>query len=342
MKRRVTSHDVAKLAGVSRGVVSAVLNGTKGIRVSEETRQLVHAAIEQLGYRVDAQARGMRTGRSQCIAAYGNIANPFFSQVLEGFQRRSAELGYDVLLYGNRDDKTGRRRLVDLFLERKIDGIVTKDSTSYRDEEWAAIIREHRIPFISVEGYRDMSGIASVETDYGDSVKRALSYMQERTGLAPIYVELRTLDGLHAGDQVRRAAYESWSAHCGRRPVIHRAIDDSSPQALADWQRWLEQVYRGNGRIALFVNWSRGAVYLYRAAHELGLRIGRDMYLMAGDNTERVNRYLTPSLASIEIPYVEMGESAAERLAQYIEGSRPLSDTSTVWIESRLIHGGSV
>ena len=69
---RITSEDVAKHAGVSRSVVSAVINGTKGIRVGKEKREAVLKAIDELNYRVDVQARGLKLGHTNCIAVSGH------------------------------------------------------------------------------------------------------------------------------------------------------------------------------------------------------------------------------------------------------------------------------
>ena len=64
MNRRTTSHDVARLAGVSQSTVSLVLNGREDIRIPDATRQRVMAAARQLNYARNAAAHALLTGRT--------------------------------------------------------------------------------------------------------------------------------------------------------------------------------------------------------------------------------------------------------------------------------------
>ncbi|MEK8129341.1 LacI family DNA-binding transcriptional regulator [Paenibacillus filicis] len=331
MTKRVTSHDVAKRAGVSRGVVSAVINGTPGIRVSEEKRREVIKAIQELNYSVDAQARSMRTGRSGCIAAYGNLDNPFFLQVLQGAQRACTERGYHLLLYGyNRQES--KQALIQLYNQRRIDGLLTKDVTGFADEEWLASVRAAGLPYMSVEGYPEQEEVPSVLLDYGASMDLALDYLYGQTGLPPVYVELYSGSAYapNWGDRNRRSAYEAWMERKGLVPAIWQQPDhDTDPQA---WDEWLGGLPLPS---ALLTNWSRGGFLIYQAARRLGLSIGKDLYVMAADNTMRANAYMVPPLSSVEIPYVEMGEAAAYRLLDMIEGNHPQA-ASKIWIPAVL------
>lgn len=337
----MTSKDVAQRAGVSRSVVSAVLNGTPGIGVSEEKRQAVLRAIEELNYRIDAHARGMRTGKSRCLAAYGNLDNPLFLQVLQGFQQRCRAHGYQVLLYGTEEGSDGRIGLIDLFLQRRIDGIVTKDTTGYSDPDWLDRVREYGIPFVSVEGYPETDGITSVLMDYAESVVMALDELYTRTGLAPHYLEVYEGPAYRPnwGDRERLKAYGDWMRARGFRPQVHtaaRAELDVMAAALA------ERAAAGDHPIAILSNWSAGAVSVYRAAYRLGLGIGRELRVMAADNTDRVNGYLVPPLSAVEVPYPAMGAAAAQRLIEYVEGTRSPEDTENIWMSAHLVPRESV
>lgn len=78
--RRVTQEDVARETGVTRAVVSIVLNNSKGssIRISEETRRNVLEAAKRLGYRVNLSARSLMTRRTQNLAMLvPDLGNPF-------------------------------------------------------------------------------------------------------------------------------------------------------------------------------------------------------------------------------------------------------------------------
>ncbi|NHN29100.1 LacI family DNA-binding transcriptional regulator [Paenibacillus agricola] len=339
--KRVTSFDVAKLAGVSRSVVSAVLNGTQGIGVGEEKRKAVLAAIHELNYQVDAHARGMKTGRSRCLAAYGHVANPLFLQVLEGMEEACAVQGYYVLLYPSGPAEHQKLEgLLDLYLQRRIDGIVALDRPHLVDEAWAQLVNTHRLPYVSVEGYPEHGQIASILMDYRDSIYRALDFIWERTGLPPSYLELyHEHIELGKGDQQRREAYREWMLAKGLEPVVFTAADGPWEQRIGFWHHWVME--RGQAS-AVLCNWSRGAVYVSRAAQLLSMKVGKDIHVMAADNTERINQHMYPTLTSVEVPYVEMGRLAAQQILEVIDGRRPFEEKRNSLVAAQLIVRDSV
>lgn len=335
--KRPTSQDVAKLAGVSRAVVSAVLNRTPGIRVSPEKRQAVLDAIDSLGYRVDAQARGMRTGRSRCIGAYGNLDNPMFLQVLQGAQQVCMEAGYQLLLYGKSGNPREKEELLALYQERRIDGLLTKDTTGFVDETFAEAVREAGLPFISVEGYPESGDVLSVLMDYGESIRMALDYMWERTGRYPVYAAAIHEEGMEPrwGDRQRLAAYEGWMRERGQTPRVFRL-------SLAEPAGWEEMAAGLPRPSAVLCNWFAGSALLYRAVAKLGLAVGRDLYVMSADNTAQANRFMVPTLSSIEVPYAQMGAAAAERVIRLAEGRDDPEAPGKIWLAPRLAPGESV
>jgi DNA-binding LacI/PurR family transcriptional regulator len=103
MQRRPTSFDIAALAGVSQPTVSRALSGSSS--VSAATRQRVVAAAEQLNYKVDKNASGLRRQQSRTLAllffdegADDALINPFYLCLLGPMVRRCAERGYDLLI----------------------------------------------------------------------------------------------------------------------------------------------------------------------------------------------------------------------------------------------------
>lgn len=316
-RKRVTSHDVARQAGVSRSVVSAVINGTKGIRLSEETRAVVQKAIEDLNYHVDAQARGMKTGRSGCLAAFGDMRDPLFLQLLEGMQKSCAAHGYDILISGQSALRQSRSELIPLYLQRRIDGIVTLDKTSYCDEMWAVEVRQAGVPYVSVEGYAEHSGIWSVQADYYQSILDALDYLARDGRPSPVYVEV------HLGEErenwaerSRRAAYEAWCASRGVPPVIH-TLPATEEGRMLDLIGSLSR--QASSPLTLLLNWAYSAAVVYKAALKLGLSMGRDLLFMTADNTYRTHRHMVPSLSCMEIPYAAMGEAAVLGVLEQLE-----------------------
>ncbi|WP_339249673.1 LacI family DNA-binding transcriptional regulator [Paenibacillus sp. FSL P2-0136] len=345
-KKRVTSFDVAKRAGVSRSVVSAVLNDTPGIGVGADTREAVLEAIRELNYHVDAGARSMKTGRSMTLAAYGDTRHPLFIRLLEGMQRECELGGYHILLCSPRPkgNAGGRAELLELYHQRKIDGIVTLDHTSYRDEEWASGVSAAGVPYVSVEGYAEVPGVQSVLADYSGSVETAMNYLMRESKAqqpGPVYAEV-----YHEGEadnwaeRNRREAYTSWCISRGMEPVIVRLEEHGS--AWVDCLQRLTAV-SGQPSAPLLVNWSSAIPDLYRAAHKLGLRIGEDLRIMAADNTIQGDRLSLPSLSCVEIPYVSMGEEAVRCLLAQMSGGNgnKAGQAEKIWLPAVLRAGES-
>src|SRR3954454_18313111 len=95
-QRRVTIVDVARHAGVSTTAVSKVLRNAYGASPQMQTR--VRSAIEELGYRPSAAARGMRGQTSTIGVLLPEIRNPFFADVLDGVTDHLAGIAYQLLM----------------------------------------------------------------------------------------------------------------------------------------------------------------------------------------------------------------------------------------------------
>ena len=100
-----------KLAGVSTATVSYVLNGSRSI--SEKTRKCVLDAVEQLNYKPDMIARSMTKNETMQLSLMINdITNPFYSEIVMGFEAAAIEKGYFVnVCTGYKDINNYSRKL---------------------------------------------------------------------------------------------------------------------------------------------------------------------------------------------------------------------------------------
>lgn len=126
-KKRITSFEVAQLAGVSQSAVSRTF--TEGASVSKKTREKVLKAANKLGYSPNAIARSLITHRSNMIGiVMGDITNPFYPEVLEAFSAKLQAIDRRVLLFS-----VGRGQDVDealpLVLAYQVDGIIVTSAT---------------------------------------------------------------------------------------------------------------------------------------------------------------------------------------------------------------------
>ncbi|MGR3490671.1 MAG: LacI family DNA-binding transcriptional regulator [Shimia sp.] len=121
MTGRVTSRDVAELAGVSQSAVSRVFSGASA---SARTAQRVRAAAEELGYRPNILARSLITGRSRIVGlVVAYLENPFFPDVLERFSHALQAEGYRVMVFFLTGQSDADRVVQDM-LDHQVDAIV--------------------------------------------------------------------------------------------------------------------------------------------------------------------------------------------------------------------------
>ncbi len=129
MKSRITSSDVAELAGVSRATVSYVLNRKTGgnIRISEETQRKVRDAAQQLNYHPVAAARMLRTNRSNMLAVMvPRVENPFYPHFARAVQDAAERAGFDVIIYSTQNDRDREQKFMNVIISRDIDGVITQ------------------------------------------------------------------------------------------------------------------------------------------------------------------------------------------------------------------------
>ncbi len=121
---KVTSAEVAALAGVSQSAVSRVF--TPGASASKKTIAKVRAAADKLGYRPNALARGLITGRTRMIGlVVAYLDNQFYPIALELLSRALQERGYHILVFMAENSTEKVAQVMGELLDYQVDGIIT-------------------------------------------------------------------------------------------------------------------------------------------------------------------------------------------------------------------------
>ncbi|WP_245680800.1 LacI family DNA-binding transcriptional regulator [Veronia pacifica] len=158
---KVTSTDVAKLAGVSQSAVSRVF--TPGGSASKKTVDKVKKAAEELGYRPNVLARAMVSGKSRIIGlvvAYLN--NQFYPDALEKLSNRLQEEGYHVLVFMTHNAE-GIEEVIDEILDYQVDGIIA--ASVDLSSELAERCRSFSVPIVLFNRSQQTGNFSSVTSD---------------------------------------------------------------------------------------------------------------------------------------------------------------------------------
>ncbi|MEM9250378.1 MAG: LacI family DNA-binding transcriptional regulator [Pseudomonadota bacterium] len=305
----VTLKDVAELAGVSTSAVSRTF--TAGASVSEQMRAKVQSAAQELGYRPNALASSLTTGRTKLIGLVSNnFHNPIFLEVFDRFTRGLQDRGLRPLIV-NLTDETDPRHSVELLLQYSVDAVIVASSTL--PPTFANAFRRADLPVVHTFGRPsstpqvDVVGIDNVACGaLAGRTLRARGYShvgflggpEDATSTQDrLYGFLSELDG-SPGVRVTHSFARAYSFDAGREEM-RRLI----PEGLA------EAYFCGDDVLSI------GAMAALRGA---GLDVPGDVGLI-GLNDMEMARWEGIDLTTIQQPIGEIIERSIDRVIYLLD-----------------------
>jgi DNA-binding LacI/PurR family transcriptional regulator len=295
-------YDVAKRARVSVATVSAVINDTS--YVSPPLKSRVRDAIEQLGYRPNLLARSLAKQKSHMIGmVVPDIANPFWPDVVRGAEDKAHQAGYTLLL-SNSDDDGGKESLyLNLFLAKRVDGILMTKAPGRLSPETAAQLRAARIPVVLMVRAGRGLRFDEVLLDDRDAAYEAVSHLLRIghrrigivNGLASVSSSQKRLAGF-------KKALKDWG-----RPVV------SALMCHGDFR--VESGYRSGLALlkhkpdAVFITNYLMAVGFMRALRQYQLRCPDDVAIVTCDDHPWLDTF-APGLTTVNFPKYELGRES--------------------------------
>lgn len=159
---KITSNDVARLAGVSQSAVSRYF--TPGTSVSKKTAEKIREAAEQLGYRPNVLARSLITGRSRIIGlVVAYLENYFYPEVVERLSKSLQDQGYHVLVFISSIASENVDQITQEILDYQVDGIVL--ASANMSSELAARCHASGVPIVLFNRLQDDVRLSAVTSD---------------------------------------------------------------------------------------------------------------------------------------------------------------------------------
>src|SRR5579863_7679304 len=166
--------DVAQRAGVSIATVSRTVNGIA--TVAPELAERVWAAVKEVGYVPNTQARALVSGRSHLLGlVVSEITNPFFPELVQECENLAVELGYEVFIGSTNYDPVRTEALIRRMLQRSVDGVAIM--TFGIEEELIQKLVERAFPLVFVDAGPDMPNIRLLKVDYGEGIREAVQHL---------------------------------------------------------------------------------------------------------------------------------------------------------------------
>jgi LacI family transcriptional regulator len=309
----LTIHDVAKAAGVSTATVSNVLNG-RG-KVGAQTQQLVLATVRRLGYIPDVHARHLASGNRRALGIIvSDIENPFFPEVIKGFETRARQLGYDAILSDTNYDPRRTREAAERMMEHRVRGvaIMTSEISTRLVHELAR--RKIAVAFLDLAPVRTY--MSSLRIDYFSGVQQIVNYLYECGHRRIAFVAGRPqLKSNH----VRLHAYEACMKALRLEPGPILPGNLRFEGGLAAGSVIAELSPRPTAAIAIN---DLTAVGVIKALLNAGLRVPQDISVTGFDKT-RLAEYSNPSITTVDIHRDMLGHIAADALHQLVGSANP-------------------
>ena len=124
--KRPSMYDVARLAGVSQTTVSFVINNVPDTNIPQETRDRIWAAVEELGWRPNAMARGLSLRRSHTIGLISDeiATSSHAGKIIQGAQDAAWAQAKMLLVINTGSNPAIERAALDMLLERQVEGMI--------------------------------------------------------------------------------------------------------------------------------------------------------------------------------------------------------------------------
>ena len=325
-----TVQDIARLARVSLGTVSNVLNGRPSVKAELVLR--VNAAAQKLGYRRNANAASLRSNQTDMIAvAVPNIENAFFSEIVSSIEHLGIAERRGVMFLTLSEDQDRAQRQIHSLISRRVDGLIIIPSFDF--QPMIPDLENYGVPVVLVDRVEKENPFPSVAVD---------NFQAGHIG------------GRHLFDVgYRRVAFfghghHHWILNQRRKGFLAAAREAGTAQLCASYEfsldpddirtTSLEILARKDRPQAIYAASNIAAKGVIPAIQALGLRVPDDIALLVMDDFEALT-LLSPAISVIAQPSTAIAETGWRMLQALIAGERLRANH--VRLPARLIVRGS-
>ncbi|SFM80381.1 substrate-binding domain-containing protein [Variovorax sp. OV329] len=308
--KRISVLDVAREAGVAPGSVSRALNNGK--HVSADLRSRVHDAARRLGYQPNAQARGLRLGRSNTVGMLINdMRHPMYARVVAAVERELSLRGRMMLLADAQNEIQREQAVIQTFQRCALDGAIV-GASFHPVAATAAHYEGNRLPLVLID--RDVPSMDRVCMERRNGMRTAVRHLLA-LGHRRIALFTPALDRVPGGERVagymdafRQAGLNADMRHV---PTLASPLDDGRDPLL----RLLDQPGPPTALICLGTRLLSGALHALR---QRSLRIPEDFSVIAIGSTEMME-LANPPLTCLRMDLDGVGRSAARLLLRRLD-----------------------
>ena len=330
MTRRVTTHDIAREAGVSRTTVSHILNKHPGVTLSPKTRERVLAATRKLGYVPNSAAQMLVTGRSQTIGLI--LSRPdlvaidaFVPTMMFGLNEACRASGYRLLMESIRDPENVDAYL-DLAKSKRIDGLIVINPRK-GDAALRKII-ESKFPILifGSSGHLRENSLATEDTQASCKATAHLLSLGHRRIAHISYAPLVYIPSKKRFEGYRKALKQN------RIPFDKRLFGEGDFTCESGYSAMRKILASGSEPTALFAGNDTLALGAMVAVREAGISIP-DQFAVVGYDDIPSAAFANPPLTTVRSNAFEQGKMVGEAAIELVKGKKTGRQASILPLE---------
>ena len=311
----VTIYDVAREANVSMATVSRVVNGNPNVKPT--TRKKVLEAIDRLGYRPNAVARGLASKKTTTVGVIiPDISSIFYSELARGIEDIATMYKYNIIL-SNSDQNTDKElHLLNTMLGKQVDGIVFMGGniTDVHVEEF----KRSPVPIVLAASVEEQAQTPSVNINYEQAIYDSVQLLVEKGHKRIAFVSGPMSEPINSVRKLagyKRALEEAGIAFDDVLVAEGDYSYDSGIEALA---HLLEQSDKPTAVIAATDEMALGVIH---GAQDRGVSIPEDLEVIGFDNT-RLSLMVRPQLTTVVQPTYDIGAVAMRLLTKLMNNEQ--------------------
>lgn len=330
----VTIKDIAKALGLSTSTVSRALRDS--YEISEDTKKLVKDYATSINYRPNPIALSLKEKRSRSIGVIVcEIANSFFSQVINGIESIAYDQGYNVTI--SQSHESFEREVLDVghLASRSIDGLLISVSAETQNFDHLKKLHEQGLPIVFFDRIVNDIETHKVTTNNAAGAYAATAHLLEKG--------YRRIANLVAADymtitQERLTGYKNALAeksipfdtqlvrHCTHGGMLEQEVTTALDALLSLPEK----------PDAILASADKLTTNCLRYLQKNGIKVPDDIALIGFSNSD-LTELLHPPLSIVKQPAFEMGRAATEMLLQLIEAKRPVKEFEHTVLPAELL-----
>ena len=333
--KKTSLNDIAQRLGVSKTLVSMVLNGKgKEHRISDEVCKKVEQVAKELNYQPNQLAKGLRTGKTNTIGLIiADIANPFFGKLGREIEKEASRHGYRIIFSSSDESAEKSKQQIEMLMQSQVDGFII--SPPMHSEEQILNLARDKKPYVLIDRYFPEIDSNYIIIDNQEAAYDATIHLVDKAFKRIAFITLNA-DLVNMNDRLngyKKALLDS-----------NLLIDEKLIKALPfsheskDVNNAIKQLIGKDkkGIDAILFATSKVGIMGIESLISLGVKIPDDLAIVSFDDPDAYKICYSPVTAMAQ-PLMEIGKMAVQVLLSEIKNPKSSIKTQKITLKTNFV-----